>query len=142
METTFTKSIDLASESVEYIIHNVITDKESIEKELGQIGLSVFEKQKHISFTPVYQQNISKKIKNFFAGVYCTYKYMPNKSLKQNIMKFTIVAEKFTNAEIQYLFGDIGVEIKDMMHYALGYYKELLPTNISEKKWNRFIKTR
>ena len=142
METTFTESIDLASESVEYIIHNYIQDKTSIEKKLGKIGLAVFEKKPNISFTPIYQQNIGKKIKNFFAGIPCTYKYMPNKSLKQNVMKFTVVSNKFTKAEIQYLFGDIGVEIMGMMRDALGYYKELLSTNISEKQWNRFIKTR
>jgi len=131
-----------SSETIAQIVQRFAPDEKAIERNLGHVGLAVFRQEKNISFTPVHQQGPKIQIKNFFAGHPRKYRYLPKENLRRNIVEFVYTAQEFTKLEIQYLFGDYGVEIMYTMCDFMGYFKRIQDTEISERQWQRFTKTR
>ena len=140
--TTTLEIYSLSSKTIDQIIQQTSKNEKIIEKKLGQIGLAVFKKQKHIVFTPIHQQPLKRKIGNFFIAHPSRYKYKPDKSLRQNIIEYTFVAHEFSKREFQYLFGDYGVEIMYAMRDYLDYFKQIKDTQITDQQWKKFTKTR
>ncbi len=130
------------SDTIDQIVQRFAPDEKAIEKNLGHVGLAVFRKEKNISFTPIHQQGAATQIKNFLTGRPRKYKYLPNGNLRRNLFEFVYTAQKFTKREVQYLFGDYGVEIMYVMRDFMGYVKRIQDKDLSEKQWQRFTKTR
>jgi len=139
---TPTEIYSQSSETINQIVQKFAPDEKAIEKNLGHVGLAVFRKEKNISFIPIHQQGTMVKVKNFLSGHPSKYKYIPNENLRRNIVEFVYTAQEFTKREIEYLFGDYGVEIMYAMCDFMGYFKRIQDIELSEKQWQRFTKTR
>ena len=107
-------------------------NKAYIEKEWGQVGLIRLGMKKNTPFIPISLQGIKQNK---------SYGYNPKESLVINILRYAVLAGTFTTEEIRYVFGKQGEQELEKMT-KIGYLNKGLPSQITEKQWEQFIKGR